>query len=62
MANVRLKFKATYQTRRFDGNKEVSQHFENYEREILLSEDNAELLIAALEGAIDAADGSVEEL
>lgn len=62
MANVRLKFKATYQTRRFDGNKEASQHFENYEREIYLSDDNAVLLIAALEGAIDAADGATEDL
>jgi hypothetical protein len=59
MASVRLKFKATYETRRFDGNKEASQHFADYEREIIISEANAKLLIAALEGAIDAADGSV---
>ena len=61
MANVRAKVTIKYETRRFTGNKESSQHFQNYEQEIHISEDNFTLLKAALEGAVDAADGETEE-
>jgi len=60
MANVRAKITIKYQTREFDGNKEIRQHFQGFEQEILLSDDNFVLLKAALEGAVDAADGSTE--
>ena len=60
MANVRATISIKYQTREFDGNKETRQHFQNFKQQIILSDDNFALLKAALEGAVDAADGTTE--
>jgi len=60
MANIIAKVKIKYRVTKKDGNKEVMQHFEDFEQTINLSEDNFALLQAAISGAVDLADGSTE--
>ena len=60
MANIIVKTTIKYRVTKKSGNKEVMQHFEDFEQTINLSEDNFTLLQAALSGAVDLADGSTE--
>jgi hypothetical protein len=60
MANIIVKVAVKYRQIRKSGNKEVEQHFENFEQTINLSEDNHTLLKAAISGLVDAADGATE--
>jgi hypothetical protein len=60
MANIIVNVKAKYRQTMKSGNKEVEQHFEDFEQTINLSEDNYTLLKAAISGLVDAADGATE--
>ena len=60
MANVIANVKIKYRVTKKSGNKEVMQHFENFEQTINISEANLTLLQAALSGAVDAGDGETE--
>ena len=60
MANIIAKVKIKYRVTKKSGNKEVMQHFEDFEQTINLSEDNFDLLQHALSGAVDLADGETE--
>ena len=60
MANIIAKVKIKYRVIKKTGNKEVMQHFENFEQTINISEANFCLLQAALSGTVDAGDGATE--
>jgi len=60
MANVIANVKIKYRVTKKDGNKEVMQHFENFEQTINISEENFALLQHALSGIVDAGDGETE--
>jgi len=60
MANVSVDYDIKYRIVRKSGNKEVSQRFTKENGKIILSQENFCLLMHAISGAIDLADGEVE--